>query len=78
MEKLMRALTTLREFIERQNVRSNNISKPAASSRMRNKGTYEVIDPNTRAGMAFSANLPKEEIRRDDPIMRPEFNPTGW
>ena len=78
MEKLMRALTTLREYIEFQKQRANSINK-SVDGINRNKATnYEVIDENTNDGMALSANLPKEEMRREDQNMRPEFNPTGW
>lgn len=83
VENLLRALTAIRHYIERQrssDLGGYNGGQVAISSKTKTKpkGSYELIDENTNEGMSMTAHLPKEERRREDPVMRPEFNPTGW
>ena len=79
MEALMRALETIRAYIERQRKMSNrkNHEKPAQKIATGKGASYEVIDENTNAG-EIAADAHKEERRRGDEQIQPEFNPTGW
>ena len=73
IDELLSALAILKEFLEQQQQQPNKSQQTAEKG----SRSYEVIDENTSAG-EIAADARKEEHRRGEEQIQPEFNPTGW
>lgn len=73
------ALVAFRDYLELQRALQAR-AEDQLNDAIQSKVSQEVVDKNMEGTVRASPELPKQQPqrRRQDPMTRPEFNPTGW